>query len=70
MLRVALAAFLVAAVFPAWGYWPAQFGTYTDKYYEKKWKKLCKGAGRYDAMREAYERGKPDPCSGAKTWVR
>lgn len=30
----------------------------------------CNTAARYDAMREAYEKRLPDPCSGARTWVR
>ena len=30
----------------------------------------CATAARYDAMREAYAAGKPDPCNGAKEWVR
>jgi hypothetical protein len=30
----------------------------------------CYTAARYEAMREAYERRLPDPCSGARTWVR
>lgn len=39
-----------------------QFGTFSPQYYAKRWKKLCKGAGRYTAMAEAYEQGQPDPC--------
>jgi len=43
------------------------FGTYSQKYLDrqqaKRWKELCKGGGRYQAMSEAYEAGKPDPCS-------
>ena len=39
------------------------FGTYSQHYYQRRWSRLCKGgAGRYDAMREAYDLGKPDPC--------
>lgn len=30
----------------------------------------CNTAARYEAMREAYDLRLPDPCSGAKTWVR
>lgn len=30
----------------------------------------CNTAARYDAMRDAYAKGKPDPCNGAKEWVR
>lgn len=43
------------------------FGTYSQKYLDrsqaKRWKELCKGGGRYQAMSEAYEAGKPYPCS-------
>lgn len=51
------------------------FGTYSKAYLDrqqlKKWKELCKGAGRYQAMGEAYNAGKPDPCNPrAKEWVR
>jgi hypothetical protein len=46
------------------------FGTYSDHYYQRRWARLCKGAGRYDAMREAYDLGKPDPCNGAVEWRR
>ena len=35
-----------------------------------RWREMCKGAARYDAMREAYELRMPDPCNGAKKWVR
>jgi hypothetical protein len=35
-----------------------------------RWKQMCKGAARYDAMREAYELKRPDPCNGGKKWVR
>lgn len=45
-----------------------QFGRYSPAYYTRRWKQLCKGSGRYTAMREAYEQGRPDPCSGAKEW--
>jgi hypothetical protein len=42
------------------------FGTYSQAYLDrqqaKRWKELCKGGGRYQAMSEAYEAGKPDPC--------
>lgn len=52
-----------------------QFGTYSQAYLDrqqiKKWKILCKGGGRYQAMAEAYNAGKPDPCNpAAKEWVR
>jgi hypothetical protein len=43
-----------------------QFGTYSQAYLDrqqaKRWKELCKGGGRYQAMSEAYSAGKPDPC--------
>ena len=35
-----------------------------------RWREMCKGPARYDAMREAYELRMPDPCNGAKKWVR
>jgi hypothetical protein len=42
------------------------FGTFSKAYLDrqqlKKWKQLCKGGGRYQAMSEAYSAGKPDPC--------
>lgn len=47
-----------------------QFGTFSPQYYAKRWKKLCKGAGRYTAMAEAYEQGRPDPCGPATEWKR
>ncbi len=47
-----------------------RFGAYADHYYYRRWARLCKGAGRYDAMREAYDLGKPDPCSAAYEWRR
>jgi len=51
------------------------FGTYSKAYLDrhrlKQWKEQCKGAGRYQAMSEAYEAGKPDPCNPrAKEWIR
>lgn len=42
------------------------FGTYTPAYYQRRWKKLCKGGGRYEAMSEAYELGMRDPCQGMR----
>jgi hypothetical protein len=43
------------------------FGTYSQKYLDrqqaKRWKALCRGGGRYQAMSEAHEAGKPDPCN-------
>lgn len=45
------------------------FGTYSQKYLDKqqakRWKQLCRGGGRYQAMSEAYQAGKPDPCNSA-----
>lgn len=41
-----------------------------DAINDGRWSEMCKGAARYEAMREAYELRKPDPCNGAKTWVR
>jgi len=56
------------------------FGTYSDKYLARKKAKderrdlrrdpRCDGSARYDAMREAYDRMKPNPCDGSKVWVR
>lgn len=51
------------------------FGTYSKAYLDrqqlKKWKDLCKGGGRYQAMAEAYEARKPDPCNPkAREWQR
>jgi hypothetical protein len=46
------------------------FGTYSQAYLDrrqaKRWKKLCKGGGRYQAMSEANSVGKPDPCRAAR----
>jgi hypothetical protein len=33
-----------------------------DQYYERRWKQMCQGSARYDAMREAYDLGKAQPC--------
>jgi hypothetical protein len=30
---------------------------------EKRWERMCAGPERYDAMREADEKGRPNPCS-------
>jgi hypothetical protein len=38
------------------------FGVYSRHYMHRRWKRMCKGPERYDAMREAYERGLPMPC--------
>jgi hypothetical protein len=40
-----------------------RFGTYSDAYYERRWARMCRGPMRYDAMREAFERGKQNPCA-------
>lgn len=39
-----------------------KFGIYSNKYYEKRWERMCKTGARYDAMREAYDMGKKQPC--------
>jgi hypothetical protein len=39
-----------------------KFGRYSSKYYEKRWKRMCKTGARYDAMREANDMGKANPC--------
>lgn len=39
---------------------------YHEKWLKERWATLCKGGGRYQAMAEAYEMGRPDPCNGAK----
>lgn len=39
-----------------------KFGRYSLKYYERRWNKMCQGAARYDAMREAYDMRRPNPC--------
>lgn len=38
------------------------FGRYSDRYYARRWKRMCNGSARYAAMREAYEMHKPQPC--------
>ena len=40
----------------------SKFGRYGDAYYQRRWRRMCLGAARYDAMREADELGKPNPC--------
>lgn len=35
---------------------------YLDRQKAKRWKLMCKGGGRYQAMSEARTAGKPDPC--------
>lgn len=43
------------------------FGTYTQRYLDRqqlrRWQELCRGGGRYQAMSEAYDLGKPNPCN-------
>ena len=39
-----------------------RFGTYSDEYYARRWKRMCAGSARYEAMREANDRGRPMPC--------
>jgi hypothetical protein len=39
-----------------------RFGTYSDEYYARRWRRMCDGPARYDAMREAADRGRPNPC--------
>jgi hypothetical protein len=36
--------------------------SYSDHFYARRWAKLCKGGGRYVAMAEAHDLGKPNPC--------
>lgn len=39
-----------------------RFGTYADHYYVRRWKRMCQTGARYDAMREANDLGKRNPC--------
>ena len=39
-----------------------KFGRYGDAYYLRRWKRMCNGPARYDAMREANDLGKGNPC--------
>lgn len=39
-----------------------KFGRYADSYYARRWKRMCAGPARYDAMREANDLGKGNPC--------
>lgn len=39
------------------------FGTYSDSYLRKRWRRMCATAARYQAMAEAYDHGKANPCS-------
>ena len=69
---VAVVAVILACVWigRAYGMGSTKFGTYTKAYEDKqdlkRWKKLCEGGGRYQAMAEAYDKHKPDPCNGVK----
>lgn len=45
------------------------FGTYSAAYYQRRWKRMCKGPARYTAMGEAYDMRRPDPCNGSRKWV-
>lgn len=41
------------------------FDVHSKKYLERqkrRWRQLCKGGGRYQAMAEAYEMGRSSPC--------
>lgn len=38
------------------------FGEYSLEYYQRRWRRMCAGPQRYDAMREANDRGQPQPC--------
>lgn len=38
------------------------FGVYSPAYYARRWRRMCAGPQRYDAMREANELGRPMPC--------
>ncbi|MDI1264033.1 MAG: hypothetical protein PS018_12335 [bacterium] len=80
MLRTAIAGALLCAALTAHAAdyragEPATFGTYSKAYQDhaqlKRWRSLCRGGGRYQAMSEAYEARKPDPCNPmAKEWSR
>lgn len=48
----------------------SKFGRYDDAYMRRRWRRMCQGSARYQAMGEAYDARKPDPCSNAKTWMR
>jgi hypothetical protein len=39
-----------------------RFGTYSDAHLARRWAKMCATAARYQAMSEAYELGKDQPC--------
>jgi hypothetical protein len=38
------------------------FGTYSTNYLHRRWARMCKGPARYDATREAFNHGRPNPC--------
>lgn len=39
------------------------FGTYSDPYLRRRWQRMCATAARYQAMAEAYDHGKQNPCT-------
>lgn len=41
-----------------------------ERWLRIRWKNFCRGEERYQAMGEAYDMGRPNPCSGAKEWKR
>lgn len=40
-----------------------RFGSYSDAWLERRWTAMCATAARYQAMSEAYDLGKANPCS-------
>ena len=45
---------------------PDRYYRYGDHYYERRWRIMCLGPARYDAMAEAYELGRPNPCGHSR----
>lgn len=41
---------------------PKSLTTIQRHYLQKRWRKMCRGPERYDAMREAYDLGMKPPC--------
>lgn len=39
-----------------------RFGAYSITYMQSRWQRMCKGAARYDAMREANDLNTSNPC--------
>lgn len=39
-----------------------KFGIYSTYYMELRWRRMCKGPARYDAMREANDLQHANPC--------